>query len=86
MKLTDVPLDAKVECTDGPAGVSAGVIVDPQTVRVTHFVVREQGTDTQRLVSVDKLEQVSATMVRLACTTAELADRSVTGAHGSPRS
>jgi uncharacterized membrane protein len=74
MKLVDVPLDAKVECTDGPAGVSAGVIVDPKTVRVTHFVVREQGTDTQRLVSVDKLDQVSATMVRLACTTDELAE------------
>jgi uncharacterized membrane protein len=73
MNITDVPLDAKVECSDGPAGVSAGVIVDPETIRVTHFVIREQETDTQRLVSVEKLDQVSATVVRLACTTDELA-------------
>jgi uncharacterized membrane protein len=74
MKITDIPLDAQVECTDGPAGVSAGVIVDPKSVQVTHFVVREQGTDTQRLVSVEKVDQVSAAVVRLACTRDELAE------------
>ncbi len=38
----DLPVDARVECTDGHGGRSAHVIVDPRRRRVTHLVVEER--------------------------------------------
>jgi uncharacterized membrane protein len=72
MKITEIPLKATVYCRNTLAGESAGVIVDPKTLRVTRFVVKES-TGTQRLVSVDQVDQVSHNQIRLSCTTAELA-------------
>jgi hypothetical protein len=36
-----IPIQAQVECADGPAGESTTLIVDPKTLTVTHVVVRE---------------------------------------------
>jgi hypothetical protein len=38
-----IPINAKVECTDGPCGRVVSVIVDPKADEVTHIVVRDRG-------------------------------------------
>ena len=39
-KVKDIPMDAKVQCTDGKCGKSTFVIVNPVKQAVTHFVVK----------------------------------------------
>ncbi len=39
-----IPIDVEVQCTDGPAGHTAAIIVDPATKQVTHVVVKGKGT------------------------------------------
>ena len=74
--MTNIPMDAKVRCTDGKCGKSTCVIVNPVTESVTHFVVRykklPEGTD--RLVPVEKAADISGDLIRLSCTRAELAE------------
>ena len=51
--MVDVPVSARVECVDGSGGRSIGVIIDPVTWQVTHFVVQESGlSGIERLVPV----------------------------------
>ena len=38
----EIPLQAKVECTDGVFGTSAYVLLNPVTDKVTHLVVKEE--------------------------------------------
>jgi hypothetical protein len=46
----EIPIDAKVQCSDGPAGRSTLVIINPTTKKVTNVVVRErQDPHTERL-------------------------------------
>jgi uncharacterized membrane protein len=69
-----IPLHAKVECTDGPVGHSTAVIVNPDTLQVTHFVVKEKASpQTERLVSVELVEETTPDLIRLNCTRDELA-------------
>jgi uncharacterized membrane protein len=71
--MKDIPLNAKVECVDGPCGQSTRVIVDPKTLRVTHFVVRQAATgQTQHLVPVDQVVETTSGVIRLRCTRDEL--------------
>jgi hypothetical protein len=37
--MIEVPIGVDVECTDGPAGKSTHVIMDPITKTITHIVV-----------------------------------------------
>lgn len=37
----DIPLDASVECSDGPVGTLTNIIVNPATETITHLVLRE---------------------------------------------
>jgi len=70
----DIPLDANVECTDGLSGRSTYVIVNPIAQQVTHFVVKEKKRPhTERLVSLDKIEETTPNLIRLRCTKNELA-------------
>jgi sporulation protein YlmC with PRC-barrel domain len=73
--MKDVPLRAKVECTDGPCGESDIVILNPDTLQVTHFVVQDKRLPDrdQRLVPVDQVVETSRDRIRLRCTRAELA-------------
>jgi hypothetical protein len=71
-----IPLNAKVECLDGPCGESITVVVNPTTHQVTHFVVRPDdvlGLD-QRLVPVDQVLDTSSDLVRLDCNKEDLAE------------
>lgn len=74
--MIDIPLDAKVECTDGYAGRSSHVIINPITKKLTHFVVQykhQEGT-VDRLVPVEKVVQTGPDLIRLNVTNDELAE------------
>ena len=50
-----IPIDVEVQCTDGEAGRTAAIIVDPATRQVTHVVVKGKGTLLgEFLVPVDR--------------------------------
>jgi hypothetical protein len=40
--VTEIPMNATVECTDGPCGQSAQLIVNPISRKVTHLVVEDE--------------------------------------------
>jgi uncharacterized membrane protein len=71
----EIHLGAKVECTDGPAGQATRIIVDPGTLQVAHYIVREKKRPhTERIVPVDQIEKATAGMINLRCSLAELAE------------
>ena len=37
----EITIGVPVECTDGPAGKTTNLIVDPKSLAVTHYVVKE---------------------------------------------
>ncbi len=57
----DIPIDAKVQCTDGKCGKSTFVIVNPVKRVVTHFVVKDKKLpeNPDRLVPVEKIADIS---------------------------
>lgn len=66
----DIPLNVTVECTDGEAGRSLAVVVDPVKEKVTHLVVREKGlSDMEHLVPVDAIMESTPNRIRLNCST-----------------
>jgi uncharacterized membrane protein/uncharacterized protein YrrD len=72
--MKNIPLEAQVECSDGPAGQSTSIIVDPATHQVTHIVVEEtKYSQNKRLVPLDQIVETSPDSIRLRCTLDELA-------------
>lgn len=72
--MQNIPLNAHVECADGPCGTSVAVIADPETLKVTHVVVRgKERPHTQWLVPVEEIAESSADLIRLRCGGDELA-------------
>ena len=69
----DIPLKAKVECTDGSCGQSTTVIVDPVKRELTHLVVRGPHM-REVLVPVSQIENTSQGQIRLKCTKQELSE------------
>jgi sporulation protein YlmC with PRC-barrel domain len=64
----EFPLNAEVHCTDGRAGRSTYIIVDPTTEKVTHVVVRErQPSRVERLVPVKLVVNTAAELILLHC-------------------
>jgi hypothetical protein len=71
---TELRLNARVVCNDGPAGRLTDVVLDPSTDQVTHLVVELQGFGhLQHLVPVALLQVSDRHEVRLGCSRAELA-------------
>lgn len=73
--MKEIPVDAHVECTDGPCGKSIALIVDRKTRRVTHIAVEDetlQYAPYQRLVPGDQLAETAPGLIRLKCTRDEL--------------
>ncbi len=69
----EIPLDAKVECTDGACGRSAYVLINPVTDQVTHLVVKETPSpQTEYLVPVAEVTETGADVIRLRCSKATL--------------
>jgi sporulation protein YlmC with PRC-barrel domain len=70
--IADFEIDAPVECSDGPCGNLARVIIDPVARRVTHLVVEpNHRVGLGRLVPV-ALAEATSEGIRLGCTQAEL--------------
>ena len=72
--MKDIPVDAKVECADGPYGEAVAVIIDPVKQALTHFVVQDSVSEhpVQYLVGMDYVVETSPDSVRLSCTKDEL--------------
>jgi uncharacterized protein YwbE len=70
-----IPLNAVVKCTDGPAGRSQAVIIDPGRQRLTHIVVRDNKRPWSRgrLVPVERIRETSQNLVLLDCSRRDLA-------------
>jgi uncharacterized membrane protein/sporulation protein YlmC with PRC-barrel domain len=70
----DFPLDAAVDCVDGPCGQSTTIIVDPATEKITHIAVRDpERAHTQYLVPLEAVDSTTADSIQLNCTRDELA-------------
>lgn len=71
--MKDVPLNAIVNCSDGYCGRSTSVIVDPDRLQVTYYVVKEDDAPyTERLVPIELVEEASPSLLRLGCTKSEM--------------
>ncbi len=71
----DIQLGARVECTDGPCGRCAEIILNPQSDKVTHLVIQENRTPhTQRLVPIDLVMDSDSKLIRLRLKRLELAE------------
>jgi hypothetical protein len=64
----EIPLNARVYCTDGMAGTSEALIFDPTERRATHVVVRERKRPhTKRLVPIDLVTASTEDEIELGC-------------------
>jgi sporulation protein YlmC with PRC-barrel domain len=67
----DIPLDVEVHCSDGACGKSTAIIVEPNTEKVTHFVVQAEGS--QYLVPIEAIAVSAANRIQLRWSRQELA-------------
>jgi uncharacterized protein YrrD len=73
--MIDIPLKARVRCTDGVAGTSEAVIYDPTEQRVTHLVLRQRGAlHTKRLVPIDLVRTSTEDEIELGCSLSDVRD------------
>jgi len=72
--MIEVPIDVKVECTDGHGGTSTHVIINPTTKSITHFVVadNEPVVAHSYLVPVESISETRHDVIRLNCTIEQL--------------
>ena len=69
----EIPVNAKVECTDGVCGRSVYVLINPVTDKVTHLVVKEGSSpNTEYIVPVDVVSATIADTIQLSCSKAGL--------------
>jgi len=69
----EIPLNARVECTDGICGHSVYVVIDPVFDRVTHFVVRlDTSPNAEYIVPVDLITRTIVGTIRLSCDKEEI--------------
>jgi len=75
----DVPINAKVNCSDGPCGHSTRVILKPNTREITHVVLAngEAISETEYLVDVKQIMESDADKIRLTLSKEELAKQPV---------
>ena len=70
----DLPINATIECTDGPGGHSTAIILNPVSNEITHLVVRESGLlGIARMTSIELVTESTPELIRLRCTRDELA-------------
>ena len=73
--MKEIPLDAMVVCVDGECGKSSHIIIERNSQKVTHFVVKTSNIleSQKRLVSTDCVVRTTSKSVALNCTKKELA-------------
>jgi sporulation protein YlmC with PRC-barrel domain len=62
----ELPLDAKVTCTDGQGGTSVAVTLDPESMKISHLVV-EDHSGNQRIVPLHMAAKTSDDEIWLSC-------------------
>ena len=68
----ELPVKARVQCTDSPGGKATHAIVHPVTKKVTRLVVRETGSPhVERIVPFGFVEETAADAIRLRCSRQE---------------
>jgi hypothetical protein len=71
----DLPINATIECIDGPCGRSTAIIMNPVSNEVTHLVVHESGMlGIERMTPVELVTESTPELIRLRCTKDELAE------------
>ena len=72
--MKEIPLDVMVVCVDGECGKSSHIIIERNSQKVTHFVVKVGNVlDSHKyLVSVDRVIRTTPKSVALDCTKKEL--------------
>ena len=69
----EIPLNAKVECTDGVCGRSVYVLINPVIDNVTHFVVKEDSSpNIEYIVPIEFVTETKSDTIRLRCSKLEL--------------
>ena len=73
--MTDIPLNAKVQCSDEACGKTTNVIINPVTHKVTHIVLEDKslGDNQTRMVPVGNIASTTQTQVTLSCSKDEVA-------------
>jgi hypothetical protein len=70
----DIPLNAKVSCSDGPCGQSTYLVLIPTNEEITHVVVSDGSfPETEYLVPIDHILESTPESIRLNCSHEELA-------------
>ncbi len=74
--MLDIPMNAKVKCSDGTVGTSTAVIINPLDQIVTHFSVQDKHSpiSAERLVSVNLVASTTHDSIELNCTQAEFSE------------
>lgn len=69
----DIPINAKIHCSNGPCGQLTHVILKPATGEITHLVISDESYPvTDYLVSIDQIADSTPEMIRLNCSCEEL--------------
>ena len=70
----DIPVNAKVECSDGHAGTSTYIIVNPVNQEVSYVVVQEfiHSSGTERMVPIAAVKETSPNKIELSITKEKL--------------
>jgi len=74
--MLDIPVNARVQCVDGPCGKSTHVIVNPTNYKATHFVVEDKDfpDSSDRLVPVERIASTTHNLISLDCTRDDVAE------------
>ena len=72
--MINIPINAKVNCSDGHAGTSTYIIINPVNQQVTDVVVQEflHGYAEERIVPASAITETTAKSITLSCTKEEL--------------
>ena len=73
--MNDIPLNAKVQCSDSPCGKATNVVLNPVTKTVTHIVVEDKKlpANPTRLVPIAEVASTTPQQITLSCTRDEVA-------------
>ncbi|PSN18414.1 hypothetical protein C7271_12650 [filamentous cyanobacterium CCP5] len=65
----DIPIGARVDCTDGPCGQSSHVLINPISQTITHVVVYDSHwlSSTSRMVPFEQILETTPDTIRLGC-------------------
>jgi len=74
--MKEIPLKAKVQCSDTSCGKSTNVILNPDTHQVTYVAIKDKTLpdNPTRMVPIEKVEKATPEQIALNCTREEVAD------------